>query len=112
MTPSNCFALLLLATRCKLPSLTAAAHAVAVTHFNEACELDGRGYHGLPAEVLSEVLVCDSLMVESELEVFEALVEWVTADEPARLAHFHALLGKPPSKAHPSLRDLRFIDGS
>lgn len=94
MTPANCFLLLHLGHRCKLASLTAAAHAVAVAHFNEACELDGRGYHALPAEVLSELLGCDSLVVDDELQVFTALVEWVTIDELARLPLFHTLLGE------------------
>lgn len=96
VTPANCFPLLNLASRCKLPGLTAAAHAVAVANFNEACELDGRGFHALPAEALSEVLRCDSLMVDNELQVFTALVEWVTIDERARLPLFHTLLGEPP----------------
>ncbi|BDA42287.1 probable Kelch-like protein 6 at N-terminal half [Coccomyxa sp. Obi] len=94
VTPANCFPLLNLASRCKLPSLTAAAHAVAVAQFSEACELDGRGYHALPAEVLSEVLGCDSLVVDNELQVFTALIEWVTVDKLARLPLFHTLLVK------------------
>ena len=94
VTPTNCFTLLHLATSCKLPSLAAAAHAVAMAEFADACRLDDRGFLGLPLKLLMHVLGCDELVTGSELQVFSAAAHWVGADKTARLPHFHKLLGE------------------
>lgn len=94
VTPTNCFTLLHLATSCKLPSLAAAAHAVAMADFADACRLDDRGFVGLPLKLLMHVLGCDELVTGSELQVFSAAAHWVGADKTARLPHFHKLLGE------------------
>lgn len=93
-TPANCFTLLHLATRCKLPSLAAAAQAVALADFAQACEQDREGLFGLPKEVLGRLLGSYDLSVSSELQVFQALADWVGADKAARLPQFHELLGE------------------
>ncbi|KAK9901614.1 hypothetical protein WJX75_004886 [Coccomyxa subellipsoidea] len=91
-TPANCFTLLHLADHCRLPSLAAAAEAVALANFAGACELDESGFLGLPMELLSSVLSSDYLVAANELQVFGAVATWVTADKPHRLPHFHKLL--------------------
>jgi hypothetical protein len=98
-TPANCFTLLHLADHCRLPSLAAAAEAVALANFAGACELDESGFLGLPMELLSSVLSSDYLVAANELQVFGAVATWVTADKPHRLPHFHKLLGEHPSSA-------------
>jgi hypothetical protein len=91
---SNCFQLLDLAWRHRIPQLRRRALYVGLTEFGAARTADPAGFLALSADALCAVLCSSGLMVDKEVLVFRALADWVAHDRAARMPRFHDMFGE------------------
>jgi hypothetical protein len=113
ITPHNCFSVMRLASEvgkgcCSRVILH--ARKCALNHFEEATREDADGWNALPEDVVVDLLVSDSLVISTELEVFESLATWVLADLQQRQSCFGALFSRCIRFARLSLSELAYLN--
>ncbi|PSC70244.1 kelch 17 [Micractinium conductrix] len=85
LAPHNCLSLFNAAAACGCAPLRRAARALALRSFTAAWQADPNGLMTMEEAHLLALLSSDSLQVESELEVFQALAAWTQYYRDARL---------------------------
>lgn len=85
MTASNCIGLLFVADLFCLDDLNQHANRFALWHFANVYKEDE--FKKMPYKQLKELVMDDSLKVQSEEMVFEAVWQWITHDVDARKVH-------------------------
>lgn len=90
MVLSNCLAIFRLGLLLECPRLAANARDYICDHFEPI--IRDQDFHQLGPGELAAIITCDSLNVEKEEKVFEALMEWVEYDQGERLKDLPKLL--------------------
>ncbi|XP_026796734.3 kelch-like protein 40a [Pangasianodon hypophthalmus] len=90
MVLSNCLAIFRLGLLLECPRLAAKARDYICDRFELI--IRDKDFHQLGSGELAAIITCDSLSVEKEEKVFEALMEWVEYDEVERLKDLPKLL--------------------
>lgn len=90
MVLSNCLAIFRLGLLLECPRLAAKARDYICDHFELI--IRDQDFHQLGSGELAAIITCDSLNVEKEEKVFEALMEWVEYDQVERLKDLPELL--------------------
>lgn len=82
LTPSNCIGLQFVADLFSLDELSQHANRIALWHFTDVYKEDE--FKKMPYKQLKELVMDDSLKVQSEEVVFEAVLQWINHDTRAR----------------------------
>ncbi|TSO05370.1 Kelch-like protein 40a [Bagarius yarrelli] len=90
MVLSNCLAIFRLGLLLECPRLAAKARDYICDRFEVI--IKDQDFHQLGAGELAAIITCDSLNVEKEEKVYEALMEWVEYDKTERLEDLPKLL--------------------
>lgn len=90
MVLSNCLAIFRLGLLLECPRLAAKARDHICDHFELL--IRDQDFHQLGSGELAAIITCDSLNVEKEEKVFEALMEWVAYDQVERMKDLPELL--------------------
>lgn len=87
---TNAFKIIAVADHYNLNSLRQAALIFTLEHFSII--VGNEAFYRLDVKRVAEYLGNDDIMVESEEDVFDAVIKWIEHDTEERLAHFGYLL--------------------
>jgi len=87
---TNALSLLAIADRYALDALLATTRTFAHDHFTDV--VASEHFLDLDKNRLVELLECDAIAVDSEEDVFNALIRWIEHDEDERKQHYSSLI--------------------
>ena len=95
MSSDSCFEILQVAQACGAQCLASQAEAYGLQNFSKAFREDKCGFNSLTLDLVLKTLRSDSLVVDQEIHVFEAIEQWVAADIEHRKDSLALLMSEP-----------------